>query len=55
MEEQPKRTWPVAAKRAWSTPKMREIPLTDDILAHFKQAESASPAEAPAKKAAARR
>jgi hypothetical protein len=56
MREQPKRDWSPAAKKEWSTPKLREIPLTDELLARFKLSDSTLLTdEQPAKKAASGR
>lgn len=56
MRELPKSEWKTGDKRQWSTPKMREIPVTDEILARLKLAESGSLTDVgAAKKAAAGR
>ena len=56
MREQPKRDWLPGSKQQWSTPKMREIPLTDELIARFNQSDILSLTDAvPAKKSAARR
>ena len=56
MQERPKSGWSTGEKRQWATPKMREIPLTSEILAHFELSDSTSlPGVEPAKKVAANR
>lgn len=53
MRENAKSDWSTGEKREWSTPKIREIPLTGEILAHFKLPDSASLTDVrPAKKTA---
>ena len=40
MREQPRRDWHSATKRQWVTPKVRSVPLTEDVLRLFGSAES---------------
>lgn len=44
MREQRKRNWVDAPKRPWSTPRVEQIPLSEDVVRLLRRQHSGSPA-----------